>query len=277
MYPTPLADPLGTIALLAKSHVLLLPFFFFVPFAFLVYPSRRSLAIYIAFAGVTLALIPLCVVGASYRHLLMGCAVLLLLLPVGFDVLRRTWIAPYILTIPAVFVLAGILVKGADYQFPMFEQYSTRLKRVLTGPYYDRKYHLTFRPDAVSWAESHLPADALVVTDPRRLGLLDRDWLSIYPAQQCCVLVAPDMSVDSLHRALLSLGTSHIWVDLRRYRYYPETFPRIEEFLEPWERFIGQQNRFTPLYEDSLNIIYYLEPLLHVGPGTDRAAVHSGR
>jgi len=259
MYPSPVLNPVGALSCIIYGHVLVLPGLFFVPFAlFNVCGQIRRVVWLLLPAGLFTVLASSALLGTNLRHTLLGMGILLLLLPLGWDALTQhkfRWLA---LVVPLL-ALAGVAHKVSDRRLPVVEQYLSAFKSVTWGPYFDRDYQNTFGYSATRWANTSLEEDAKIVADALRLGNLDRDWMTISPVVQCIVAVSPEMSADSLRRALRRIGATHLWVDQHQLWKDPTNFPSVPLYLTPWGKLIKRDEWLEPVYADSLVCIYRMK------------------
>lgn len=259
--PTPRHDFMGSLRWMYRNHALILPALFFALFALREIRRERGTMIWTLLGGgVFCFLVPTFLLYPHFRHTMLGVAILILLVPLGWDSLSRWKFRWLVLALPVlvVFGLASKFTSGGHPQ--VFDSYVPALTSVVRGPYYDEGYQARYGIPATRWADAHLPEDAMVIADQRCLGNLDRDWMTIFPATQFRVGLTPDLSADSLHRLLAGLGATHLWVDRARHWDMPEHFPSLSSIITSWEQLLTREDLLKPVYTDSLTCIYRLRP-----------------
>lgn len=259
--PTPLHDLMGSLRWILLNHALILPALFFVPFSLGDIRGPHGKIIFVLLGGGMLCfLVPALILYPHYRHTMLGVAILVLLIPFGWNSLSRSkyrWLA----TVFPVLVIIGVATKFIAGRHPqVFDLYGPALVSVVRGPYYDETYLTRYGIPATRWANAHLPEDVFIVADQRCLGNLDRDWMTIFPATQFVVELTADLPVDSLYNSLVHLGATHLWVDRARHWDAPRDFPSLAACMTPWELLLTRKDLLESVYADTLTLIYRLHP-----------------
>jgi len=257
--PTLSHDVMGSLRWTFRNHALILPALFFIPFSLGDIRGRRGKIILILLGGGLFCFFaPALILYPHYRHTMLGVAILVLLVPFGWDSLSRSKYRWLTAGLPLL-VFVGLASKFAVGRHPqVFDLYIPAVRSVTCGPYFSDTYLTQYGIPATRWANTHLPGDAFVVADQRCLGNLDRDWMTIFPATQFVVELTPAIPADSLYRELAGIGATHIWVDKNRRWDSPDDFPSLISCMVPWERLINRQDLLETIYDDSLTSILSL-------------------
>jgi len=242
----------GAVRWIIKTQALILPGMLFVPFALFRMREKCGKLVGLCLTGGLLGfLVPCLLLYGHFRHTMLGVAVFILLIPLGWETLQKSRYRWWTLALPLL-ILVGLMSKFMHGRHPqIFDSYGPALHAVIAGPYPGGEYEKTFVYPAIRWANRHLPKEAFVVADDRRLGNLDRDWMTIFPATQFVIGVSPSMTVDSMRQALLNIGATHLWID-RRERWKDSNYPSLPRHMKAWQTLIESNSGLQEMYSDSL-------------------------
>jgi len=251
----------GAVRWIIQTHVLILPGMLFAPFALFRIREKWGKFIGLCLTGGLLGFfVPCLLLYCHFRHTMLGVAVFILLIPLGWDALQKSRYRWWTLTLPLL-ILALLVSKFLGGHHPqIFDLYGPAIRSVVSGPYISKDYEHEYACRATRWANRHLPKDAFVVADDRRLGNLDRDWMTIFPATQFVIGVSPSMTVDSMRQALLNIEATHLWVDRRERWSTSPDFPSLPSHLSAWRGLIEPSGEMPEVYSDNLVRILRIAP-----------------